>query len=173
MRQLAITLACGVLALGAVGCGDKTKEITTTNSSGQAVTQTVPAVHFAKTKFVLHGGLAYGAFHRYIYKPYEAGSFKKGAPKRKRSIAKAVAATAFIAHELRQMNRAALSDDRLRPIAQKVGTIIPSIASLAAALRGGNFGTLDTIKKGLDGIVGDAAAAGVTIPQDKAPAIGG
>ena len=28
MRQLAITLACGVLALGAVGCGDKTKEIT-------------------------------------------------------------------------------------------------------------------------------------------------
>jgi hypothetical protein len=169
--RLALLIAAITLVLA--GCGDKTKEVTTTNSSGETVTQTVPDVHFAKTKFVLHGGLAYGAFHRYIYKPYKAGSFKKGGPKHKRSIAKAVAATAFIVHELKEMNRAALSDDDLRPVAQKIGNILPSLTSLAAALRGGNLGTLDAIKRGFDGIVGDAKAAGVTVPRDKAPPIGG
>ena len=173
MTPRSIALLLVALALLASGCGDKTKEVTTTNSSGQVVTETVPDVHFAKTKFVLHGGLAYGAFHRYIYKPYKAGSFKKGGPKHKRSIAKAVAASAFIVHELKQMNRAALSDDHLRPIAQKIGKILPSLSSLAAALRAGNFGTLDAIKTGFDGIVGDAKAAGVDVPKDKAPPIGG
>lgn len=171
--RIALLLLALALALVAAGCGDKTKEITTTNASGQVETQTVPDVHFAKTKFVLHGGLAYGAFHRYVYKPYKAGSFRKGGPKHKRSIAKAVLASAFIVHELKQMNRAALSDDDLRPIAQKIGNILPSMTSLAAALKGGNFGTLDAIKKGFDGIVGDAKAAGVDVPKDKAPPIGG
>jgi hypothetical protein len=169
--RLALVLAALVLAVA--GCGDKTKEVTTTNASGQVETQTVPDVHFAKTKFVLHGGLAYGAFHRYIYKPYRAGSFRSGGPKHKRSIAKAALATAFIVHELKQMNRAALSDDDLRPVAQKIGNILPSLSSLAAALKAGNFGTLDAIKKGFDGIVGDAKAAGVDVPKDKAPPIGG
>lgn len=33
---------------------------------------------FAKTRFVTDVGLVAGTFHRYIYKPYEKGSFKKG-----------------------------------------------------------------------------------------------
>jgi len=34
-----------------------------------------PHVHLAKTKFVLHAGLAFGAFHRYIYEPFRSGAF--------------------------------------------------------------------------------------------------
>ena len=51
---------------------------------------------FAKTKFVLHSGLAFGAFHRYIYKPYQAGTFKSGAHGRILILVKAGTAALFI-----------------------------------------------------------------------------
>ena len=54
-----ITLLLLVGALGLTGCGTKT--VTNTGANGQSTTQTVPNVHFAKTKFVLHMGLAFGA----------------------------------------------------------------------------------------------------------------
>ena len=36
-------------------------------------------IAFAETKFVLHSGLAFGAFHRYLHKSHKAGTSKKGA----------------------------------------------------------------------------------------------
>lgn len=44
---------------------------------------------FAKTRFVGDVGAAAGLFHRYIYKPYQAGSFKKGAHGRTLALIKA------------------------------------------------------------------------------------
>jgi hypothetical protein len=51
-------------------------------TDAQPIDQSCPTSNtksFAKTKFVLHAGLAFGAFHRYLYKPYQAGTFNKGA----------------------------------------------------------------------------------------------
>lgn len=171
MRRLIVVCALTLLLAVAAGCGNKTKQVTTTNGSGQVVTTTVPSVHFAKAKFILHGGLAYGAFHRYIYKPLKAGAFKRSAAGHVKAIAKAVAATAFIVHELKQMRRDALSDDRLRPIATKIDGIVPGIGSLAAAMKGGAFGAVDTLKSGFDDLVSNSKGAGANIPLDKAPAI--
>lgn len=39
-----------------------------------AACQHVGSVPFDKTKFVLHAGLAFGAFHRFIYAPYKANT---------------------------------------------------------------------------------------------------
>jgi hypothetical protein len=61
-------LLVGALALA--GCGNATKTVSSTGADGQVTTQTVPNVHFAKPKFVLHAGLASGAIHRYIYVSY-------------------------------------------------------------------------------------------------------
>lgn len=164
-----------VLVLAAAGCGNKTKEVTTTNSQGATVTRTVPSVHFAKAKFLLHGALAYGAFHRYIYKPLKAGTFRSGAPGRGRALAKAAAAGLFTLRELQQMRRAALSDDRLRPIADRIGGLFASLGSLAGRLRNGSIdrNTIDGVQGGLDGVVGAARSAGAKIPLDKAPSVGG
>lgn len=43
---------------------------------------------FAKTRFAGDVGLAIGTFHRYLYKPYRAGSFTKGANGRIKALLK-------------------------------------------------------------------------------------
>jgi hypothetical protein len=44
---------------------------------------------------VLHAALAFGAFHRCIYKPFKEGEFRSGAPGRRRTFVKAGLAGAF------------------------------------------------------------------------------
>jgi hypothetical protein len=136
-RPLATALALVVLAAPLAACGTKT--ITTTNAQGQVSTREVPNVHFAKTKFVLHMGLAFGAFHRYIYKPAQAGTFKSGANGRIRAFAKAGAAGLFIVHELKEAHKDALSDDKLRPLADKVDNLDATLGGLGAQLKRGAF----------------------------------
>ena len=176
MRRLPAVLCLIAVSLALASCGNDKKTITETTKSGEVTTRTVPDVKFAKTKFVLYGGLAYGAFSRYVYKPYRAGAFKKGAPKRKRSIAKAAIAGAFTVNQLRLMRNAALSDDKLRPLADNIAKITPTLTSLAAGLKGGSIGSasdLTSISGQLDTLVKGAEAAGVDVPTDKVPPIPG
>lgn len=176
MRRLtAVVAAIAVLALLAAGCGSKTKEVTVTGPNGQVTTQTVPDVHFAKTKFILHAGLAFGAFHRYIVKPFRAGKFRKGASGRTKALVKAAAAGLFAVHELKQARRAALSDDRLRPLAQKIDGLGSKLAGLAAALKHGSFNPGQLL--GADGAASALGSAGqglgATIKDRAVPGLGG
>jgi hypothetical protein len=176
VRRIPSIICIFAVSLVFASCGDDTKTVTETTASGQVTTRTVPDVKFAKTKFVIHGGLAYGAFHRYVYKPYKAGSFKKGAPKRKRSIAKAAVAGAFTLNELRLMRNAALSDDKLRPLADRISKIVPTLAALATTFKGGGLGSaadLTQLSTQFDDLVRAAKAAGVDVPTDKVPPIPG
>lgn len=50
---------------------------------------------WAKTRFAADVGLAIGSFHHWIWKPYKAGTFKKGAHGRIRAIIKGVATAAL------------------------------------------------------------------------------
>ncbi|MCH8611545.1 hypothetical protein [Arsenicicoccus dermatophilus] len=114
LRIATPVLACS-LALSACGGAEKTTTAATTaaTSTGAVMTTTaagpvatttdvVPADcpteatrHFAKTRFVADLGLAAGTFHRWIYTPYQAGTFKEGAPGRKTAIAKGLAVAAL------------------------------------------------------------------------------
>lgn len=165
-----------LLAIFLTACGDDdTKTVTERSSNGAVTTRTVPDVRFAKTKFLVHSGLAFGAFHRYIYKPYKAGKFKKGASGRTKALVKAGVAGAFAAHEIKQARRAALSDDTLRPLVTRVDRLAARLGPLAAALKGGSFSPTD--------IAGAAAAVeslrdageqkGATIRDRQVPALGG
>ncbi len=99
MSRVAATIAVLlVTGLALAGCGTKT--VSKTGANGVVTTETVPSVHFAKTKFVIHVGLAFGAFHRYIYDPYKAGAFRAGAGGRTKALLKAGAAALYAAHEL-------------------------------------------------------------------------
>src|SRR5579862_2084453 len=82
-------------------------------------------------------GLAFGAFHRYIYKPFRSGAFRSGARGRIAAFAKAAAAALFAVHELHEANRDALSDSRLRPLAQRVDGLAGSLDSLGESLHVG------------------------------------
>jgi hypothetical protein len=135
-RIVIVTLVLVVFAVSAAGCGTKT--VTQTAANGAVTTKTVPNVHFAKTKFVLHVGLAFGAFHRYIYKPLKSGAFSSGAKGRVKAFLKAGAAALFAAHELKTAREDALSDDRLRPLAEKVEALLGRFTSLGSSLKSGS-----------------------------------
>jgi hypothetical protein len=135
---LTLTLAAAAIT-AAAGCGNSTKTVAETSANGQVTTATVPSVHFAKTKFLVHMGLAFGAFHRYIYKPFKAGAFKSGAPGRIKAFAKAGAAGVFAAHELKVANEDALSDSHLRPLAAKVDALVAKLGGIGGALKGGSL----------------------------------
>lgn len=141
MSRLIVPLVAFALAatllLAASGCGSKT--VALTDAGGQVTTRTVPNIHFAKTKFALHMGLAFGAFHRYISRPLRAGAFGAGAPHRLRAIVKAGAAALFTVHELRMAREDALADDRLRPLAERVERLLHDLTHLGAALKGGSL----------------------------------
>jgi len=172
-RAIAVLGIVAAIGLVGAGCGDKTKVVSSTNSQGQTVTRTVPKVRFAKAKFVIHSALAFGAFKRYVYDPFKAGKFKSGANGRVAAIAKAVAATAFTANELRLARKAALSDDTLRGIGDKIGSLIPNVGDLGKLIKSGNIAQIAGISGGIAGIVALAKKAGVNIPTDKIPSIGG
>jgi hypothetical protein len=134
-RSLPLLAVLLALVLATAGCGSKTVAVTSAN--GSVTTRTVPNVHFAKTKFVLHMGLAFGAFHRYVYKPYEAGAFSSGAQGRVKAFLKAASGAVFAVHELKTARDDALSDSRLRPLAEKVERLLFKLTSLGGALKGG------------------------------------
>ena len=69
MRLLSVVLAVAVLA--AAGCGSSSSSST----NGSSTTATAGAVS-STARFILHAGLAFGAFHRYIYKPLKSGALK-------------------------------------------------------------------------------------------------
>ncbi len=172
-RPLAILLTLTAVALPLAACGSKT--VTTTGANGQVTTRKVPNVHFAKTKFVLHTGLAIGAFHRYIYKPAKAGTFKSGANGRIRAFAKAGAAGLFIVHELKEAHKDALSDDRLRPLADKVANLGTSLGGLGSSLKGGSFNPaqLASGASAVSALTSASSGVGASIKELAPPGLGG
>jgi hypothetical protein len=101
-------------------------------------TQTVPNVHFAKTKFVLHMGLAFGAFHRYIYSRCAAGPLGHGAPGRVKVLLKGAAAAVFAVPELKIARGDALSSNLLRPLVNKIDGLGAKLTGLVSGLKSGS-----------------------------------
>ena len=171
----ALALSVTFVLLVGAGCGDKTKTVTEKGANGQTTTRTVPDVHFAKTKFLLHSGLAFGAFHRYILKPYRAGKFKKGASGRTKALVKAGVAGVFAVHELKQARRAALSDDRLRPLVSRIDGLVGRLGPLASRLKGGAFNPTDLLGAAgaVEALGKSSQGHGATIRDRAVPALGG
>lgn len=88
---------------------------------------------FDKTKFVLHAGLGFGAFHHFIYAPFRSGEFSAGTPGRVRHLAEAGLATAFTVHELRLAKQDAEANPTLCKV---VAAPLDSAAASLQRLRG-------------------------------------
>ncbi len=144
--------------LGLAACGGTTTT-TTTNSAGQTVVSCQMA--FAKTKFVLHAGLALAAFDRYLYQPFRAGAFKQGAPGRTKALLKAAASSVFIYHELTIAAQDARCDTTLRKLMTPLTSAAATLSSLKAALTGGNVNALTGAVSQLTGLRATAQRYGV------------
>ena len=123
-----VALALALTLAGAMtGCGSSSS-----GSSG------APHVHFAKTKFLLHAGLAFGAFHRYIYKPYKAGGFSP-ASSHKVAIVKAGAAGLFAYHEIKIALVDAQSSSTLSKLVSPITAVETKLHSLGSGLHSGKL----------------------------------
>jgi hypothetical protein len=169
-RILLLTAVLGAIALSTAGCGTKT--VTETGANGQLTTATIANVHFAKSKFVLHAGLAFGAFHRYIYKPFRAGAFRGGAQGRLKALFKGGAAALFAVHELRIAREDALSDDRLRPLAERIERLLGRLGSLGASLKRGAMNPAAIVgAAGAVSSLGTASSGVGTVIKEVAPVL--
>lgn len=138
VKHLAAALLLA-LTFAVAGCGGATKAVSSTGANGQVTTQTVPNVDFAKTKFLLHTGLALGAIHRYIYKPLRSGALRHGAPGRVKVLLKGAAAAIFAVHELRLARGDALSSDLLRPVTNNIDRLGSKLIGIVSGLKNGSI----------------------------------
>jgi hypothetical protein len=128
---------------------------------------------FAKTKFVLHTGLAFGAFHRYLCKPYKAGTFTTGSKfHRALVIGKGVGSVLFIKREL----RLAILDIQANPtlcktISAPLTALVGNVSDAASKLKSGDTSGLDSSQQAVSSIESQATSGGIAITENSnAPA---
>jgi hypothetical protein len=157
-----------LLSIAVAGCGSSS-----TSSAGQAAAGsggTTSTTKFAKTKFVLHAGLAFGAFHRWIYKPAKAGTLTHPI-QHPLTAAKAALAAAFVYHELKLALADAQADPTLSKLVAPITALQNKIHDVVGSVRSGGTSAADAT--GLDSLVSSikdqAASAGQSITE-QAPA---
>ncbi|KQS00815.1 hypothetical protein ASG12_00460 [Williamsia sp. Leaf354] len=129
---------------------------------------------FAKTKFVLHSGLAFGAFHRYLYKPYKAGTFKKGADGRITATVKGGVAALFIKREVRLASEDVKANPTLcKAIAAPLAKVGDTVEAAFDKLKGGDASGVDAVNSSISSISSSSSKNGVDITEDDNPNIGG
>jgi hypothetical protein len=170
LRRSAVLIAVvGCLAAVAVaGCGSKNR-----SSVSNAAAATAPAgttTHFAKTKFVLHAGLGFGAFHHYIYEPFRAGDFKHPFS-HKLVIVEASLAAGFVYHELKLAATDVRSSKVLSTLFAPLTIVADKTRGLVSEVRGGNTSQVDSVNSSLASIKSTAASNGQSI-TDQIPTAG-
>lgn len=165
--KLAVVLVA--IAVVFAGCGSSSSAGGGGGStSGSTTTETV---HFAKTKFVLHVGLAFGAFHRYVYKPFRAGVFGKPLS-HKAALVKAALATAFIIHELKIAYTDAQSSPLLTKLVSPLTALKNKVTSLVDGFKAGRYdkAQINSAQSDVASITSQAAGAGAVIKDLPVPA---
>jgi hypothetical protein len=134
MRNLSALLAV-VVVFAIAGCGSSSSSGSA--SGGGSGSGSTAQISHAKTKFVFHAGLAFGAFHRWIYKPAKAGDLAHPFL-HKLTIVKAGLAGLFVYHELKLALRDAQADPTLRRLVAPITALQSKLSTLAANLRSGH-----------------------------------
>ncbi|PWI44510.1 hypothetical protein CK485_13735 [Streptomyces sp. ICBB 8177] len=106
-------------------------------ATGAAADSSTSPVKLAKTKFVLNSSLAAGATYQWIYKPYKAGTFKKGAKGRTFALVKAGLAGAFTYNRLKAALHDAQGDKTLAKLVAPLTRSVDSLKALPSKLKKG------------------------------------
>jgi hypothetical protein len=162
---LGLGLVLVVVAFAATGCGSSSSASSSSSGAG-AGSSTASVGHLPTAKFVLHAGLAFGAFHRYIYKPFKAGSFTSGSFfKHKLALVKAGLAGLFAYHEL----KLAVADARASPTLSKLLTPVNALAAklsvLGSSLKSGHLdpSSVESANSEITSLASQAQQAGASV----------
>ncbi len=121
---------------------------------------------FAKTRLVADLGIIAGTFHRYVYKPWQAGSFNKGANGRTLAIIKAAGAAALDAKLLSNATENIKANPTLcKVLAQPMIQLEGKLASFKSDALAGNLGFIADAQQAVATIEQQAASAGLKIQE--------
>jgi hypothetical protein len=167
--RLALVIAVTALGLALVGCGKSSSSSTgsaSTPTSSQTGTSTTPSIRFAKTKFLLHAGLAFGAFHHFIYKPFKAGALRHPLL-HKAALLKAALAGLFVYHELKLAAQDVKSSKLLSDLFAPITLIAAKLATFKVSLATGRASAprVEGISSELSSLGASAAAKGNAITE--------
>jgi hypothetical protein len=179
-QTLTLTTVLLALVVALAGCG---KSATTSSSTaapaasspvagaaaGDTAGVTCPTSNttpFAKTKFVLHTGLAFGTFHRYIYKPFKAGGFSEGAQGRVVSFIKAGATVLFIKREIRLATEDVKANPTLcKAIAAPLSNLSDTVSGAVTKLKGGDPSGITDANSAISDITSKSSSGGAPITE--------
>ena len=173
MRPILVVLISLTVGTGLItGCGSSSSSSAAPASSVASSTSTT---HLAKTKFLLHAGLAFGAIHRYIYKPFRAGAFSGGLLHHKLATIKAALAAAFAFHEVNLALQDARSSKLLSTVLAPLLALQTGLSTLVTNLKHGHVDpSAITSANGVTGQAAQASAkAGQSITDLAVPQLGG
>ncbi|GAB04723.1 hypothetical protein M2359_004671 [Gordonia amarae] len=176
--KLLTALIAVALVLLVGGCKDSDSDsssakTTTTNAAGVSSGDDFSCpesntIKFAKTKFVTHAGLGFGAFHRYIYKPAKNGGFKKGADGRIKAFAKAGLAALFVKREVRLAAEDAKANPTLcKAVAAPLKSISDKISDAVSKARNGDLAGVEDVEKSVTGVMKSSKDQGDEITPDE------
>ena len=163
-RRLAVLVVLVVLPLATAGCGSSSSSSSTPASPSSA--STTSTTKFAKTKFVLHAGLAFGAFHRWIYKPAKAGELTHPL-RHKLAVVEAALAATFVYHELKLALADAQADPTLSKLVAPITALQDKLKGLPSHVKSGaaSSSTANDLNGTIASINGQAASTGQHIKE--------
>jgi hypothetical protein len=167
--RITIIAVLAVLAVGVAGCGSSNSSSSASGAGAggtSSATSATSTTKFAKTKFVLHAGLAFGAFHRWIYKPAKAGTLTHPL-KHPLTAAKAALAAAFTYHELKVALADAQADPTLSKLVAPVTALQDKFRGLADSVKSGGVGSADVggLESAISSLKSKATSAGQSITE--------
>jgi hypothetical protein len=143
------------------------------SADAQPIDQSCPSRNttaFAKTKFVFHAGLAFGAFHHFLYKPYQAGTFNKGAKGRIAAFVKGGLAALFVKREVRLASEDVKASPALcRAIAAPLAKIGNTVQAAFDRLKSGDTSGLTDVNSAVSSVEGAATSGGAAITENDNP----
>ena len=179
-RIPAIAVPGAVLSVALIaGCGPagssagSSSSVASANSTSAAGTADAAAScptsntrSFAKTRFAGDVGLAIGTFHRYLYKPYRAGSFKKGTNGRIKALLKGGATAALDVKLLHNAEKNIQANPTLcKKLYAPMSQAITKLDSLKTNVIHGNFTDLGAANSLLGGVLSNGNSSGAGIKE--------
>ncbi len=122
---------------------------------------------FDKTRFVADLGMAFYAFHHWVWNPYKAGSFQSGAPHRTKSLVKGGLALLFAVNRVKAANRIAHTSKSplLHKLASSLDAMQDKFSSVGQRLKGGQFDqkSIEDVNDTVSDVGSGAAQAGAPV----------
>jgi hypothetical protein len=176
-RLLTLVMSLTLVVFLAAGCKSSSSGAAGSGATATAGASVAPAscpseaTGFAKTKFVTHAALGFGAFHRYIYKPYRAGTFRSGAHGRLGAFIKAALAALFIKREVRLAGVAAQKSPALcKLIVAPLRTVSETVEAAVSKLKSGDTSGVGAVESAISQVKSQASSQGASIAEnDNAP----